>query len=345
MAATPSGMRNPGVVFPSPGEIELQDRPMPSPGPDEVLLRTRRSMVSPGTELTVLSGDYREGSAWARYGRYPFVAGYSAAAEVVQKGADVDGLEVGDVVASATPHARFVVAHAADVHAVGDRPVALDHVPFVTLGQVAMNGVRRARVTWGETVVVFGAGIVGQLAARFCRVAGARPVVVIDPLDHRLAMLPRDPAVIPLRPDVGDLRSAVAEATSGHMADVVFEATGQAGLIPGEFAALKPQEGRFILLSSPRGTTAFDFHDLCNAPSHTIIGAHNESHPAAGCGPDAWTSARHAELMLDLLAGGDLNVEPLITSRLACGDAREAYARLSTRLQQELGIILDWDLA
>lgn len=336
-------MTNPGVVFPSPGEVMLEDRPIPSPGPGQVLLRTRRSMPSPGTEVTVLSGAFSESSAWGRYGRYPFVAGYSAAAEVVGRAPDVDDLAIGDIVASATPHTLFVVVDAADVEPVRQRTVHLDHLPFVTLGQVAMNGVRRGRVTWGETVVVFGAGIVGQLAARFCRIAGARPVVVIDPLQDRLDRLPRDPAMIALRAGIGELRQAVAEVTGGRMADVVFEVTGRPDLIPGEFEALSPREGRFVLLSSPRGTTSIDFHDLCNAPSHTIIGAHNSSHPGRGCGENAWTSARHARLMLDLLGSGDLDLEPLITSRLAFSDAAQAYTRLSAAPPQDLGIILDWD--
>ena len=97
-------MENPTVVFPGPGVVELEERPVPSPGPGEVLLRTRRTLISPGTELTILAGDFPPGSAWDRYGQFPFVAGYSAAAEVTALGEGVESIGVGDIVAARTPH-------------------------------------------------------------------------------------------------------------------------------------------------------------------------------------------------------------------------------------------------
>ena len=336
------GMQNPTVVFRGPGVVELEERPLPSPGPGEVLLRTRRTLISPGTELTILAGDYPAGSAWDRYGQFPFVAGYSSAAEVVALGEGVEGVGIGEIVAARTPHARWVTAAERDVYPLRGADVPLEIMPFVSLAATVMNGVRRGQVGWGESVVVFGLGLIGQLTVRYCRLCGARPVIGVDPIDARLALLPPD--VIGVHPERLSLRDIVASATRRRLADIVFEATGNAQLIPGEFDVLRREQGRFVVLSSPRGEPApFDFHDLANSPSHTIIGAHVNSHPPVETPQTPWTIARNAELFFDLVSDGELELEPLITHRLGFGEACDAYRSLLEDRSPSLAVVLDWD--
>jgi threonine dehydrogenase-like Zn-dependent dehydrogenase len=119
--------------------------------------------------------------------------------------------------------------------------------------------------------------------------------------------------VVALDPSNTALADAVAGATRGRMADVVFEVTGDPNLIASEFSVLKPHEGRVVMLSSPRGMSSFDFHDLCNWPSHTIIGAHNSSHPVHENRADPWTQMRNSELFLDLIADRELDLPAWIT--------------------------------
>lgn len=227
---SPASMRNPTVVFRGAGVVEFEDRPLPTPGRGEVLLRTRRTLISPGTELTILSGDFAPGSAWDSYGRFPFVAGYSAAAEVAGLGEGVEGLALGDLVAAGTPHARWSTAPVSGVYPLRGAAVPIDLMPFVTLAATVMNGVRRGQVAWGDSAVVFGLGLLGQLAVRYCRLCGARPVLGVDLIDARIALLP--PGVAGVHPERQALRDVVSDATRGRMADVVFEATGDSQLIP-----------------------------------------------------------------------------------------------------------------
>jgi 2-desacetyl-2-hydroxyethyl bacteriochlorophyllide A dehydrogenase len=334
-------MKNPGVVFRGVGDVGLQEVQVAPPGPGEILIRTRRSLLSLGTELTILSGRFPAKSAWAAYGKFPFLAGYSAAAEVIEVGGGVTSVTTGDIVACPTPHVRYASVAASSVTPVRDGRIPLDHVPFLTLGQIAMNGVRRCGLQWGEAVVIFGAGLVGQLTARFCRIAGARPVIVVDPAPQRLARL--GAGVVAVDPGHGPVRDQVARASRGRMADVVFEVTGNPGLIPGEFEAMKDRCGRFVIVSSPRGPTSFDFHDLCNRPSHMIIGAHNTSHPDAETSASPWTAGRHAELFFDLVASGEIDLEPLVTDRLPYTAACETYRALLHDPVRALGVILSWD--
>jgi 2-desacetyl-2-hydroxyethyl bacteriochlorophyllide A dehydrogenase len=343
MTASSDATSNPGVVFPMAGQVEFQEQELTPPGPDEVLVRTRRSMISPGTELTILSGQFPDNSAWATYGRFPFLVGYSAAVEVIEIGSEVRSVKVGDLVAAPTPHVRFATVAASSVYPVRDERLALDHIPFVSLGQVVMNGVRRAHLGWGETVVVFGAGILGQLAVRFCRLVGARPVIAVDPSSNRLACLPKEEGIVTIEPTSTNLRDRVADVTRGRMADVVFEVTGIPSLIPEEFQVMKASDGRFVVLSSPSGPTWFDFHDLCNSPSHTIIGAHNRSHPVVETAANPWTLQRDAELLLDLVASKEVELEPLITHRLPYSAACDAYRSLLKERTHGLAIILNWD--
>jgi 2-desacetyl-2-hydroxyethyl bacteriochlorophyllide A dehydrogenase len=336
-------MKNPTVVFPEPRCVEFRDVPVASPGPGQVLLRTRRTLVSTGTELTIMSGEFPKVSAWADYARYPFVVGYSAAGEVIEVGEGVVGIEVGDIVAAEAPHARFSIVPADTVLCLPSEGLSLDYIPFATLGETVMNAVRRSGVRWGDSVVVFGTGLLGQLAVRFCRLVGARPVIAVDAAPERLALVPDSGGVVAINPSDCDLPAAVAAATRNRMADVVFEVTGNPSLIPVQFALLRPLDGRFVILGSPRGATSFDFHDLCQVPSHTIIGAHQNSQPVVESLANPWTKHRNGELFFDMVVDREVDLDPMITHRLPWTSACECYERLLEDRSSALGIILDWD--
>jgi len=336
---------NPTVVFTRPEEVAIEDREVPEPGPDEVLIETTRTLISIGTELTILAGRFPPGSAWADYGRFPFVAGYSNVGRVTAVGANVDPSWVGRRAASNGPHAQFVTA-AAGPAASPARPIihpeiSDDEAAFFALAEIVMNGLRRGRIGWGESVVIYGMGLLGQLAARFCRLLGARPVVAVDVAPARLGLLPEDSGVIRVNPKERSLADVVKDATRGRLADVAVELTGNPALIPDEFASVRDQ-GRVIILSSPSGPTTLDLHDLCNARSISIIGAHAGSHPALGELDLPWTRPRHSELFFDLMAGGEIDVQPLITRRAPYTDAPEIYRGLLADRSQTLGVILEW---
>jgi len=130
----------------------------------------------------------------------------------------------------------------------------------------------------------------------------------------------------------------------GRLADLVFEVTGNASLIPSEFAALRPQ-GRLVILSSLRSFTNFDFNDLCSNPSFTIIGAHNYSHPAVATPDNPWTQARHVQFFFDLITARQVDVGALITRRADYTEAAGLYPLLWEDRSNELGIIIDWSRA
>jgi len=331
---------NEAIIFPERGVVRVEACPMPAPGAGELLIRTRATLVSTGTELTALMASYPPGSVWERMFPFPVRPGYDNLGDVVALGAGVDPAWLGRRVASLQPHARFVVADASACRPVPDE-VGDERAVFFTIAEIVMNGVRRSRLTWGEAVVVYGAGLLGQLTARVCLLAGAAAVVVVDVAPARLVFLPDDPRLHPVDPREGEVADLVREVTRGRMADVAFEVTGEPGLLAQQIGVLREQ-GRLVILSSPRGPSTIDLHDHCVVPSVTIVGAHNFSHPRVATLADPWVPARHAELFFDLVRHGLLDVDRLISDRVPYREAPALYERLMRDRSGVMGAIVGW---
>lgn len=331
---------NPTIVFRSPRVVEIADRAKPAPGAGQVLIKTARTLVSIGTELAILTDAYPKSASGASYGSLPFDPGYDNIGTVVEVGAGVAPDLLGKRVGTYGNHARYVLS---DAHAIRPvhRDISDDEATFFTIAEIVMNGVRRAQTTWGEAVVVYGLGVLGQLTVQFCRLAGARPIFAVDVAPQRLASVPKQSAIISVNAATENVKAVVEQHTRGRMADVVFEVTGVSELIPKQFETLHKQ-GRFVVLSSPRGPTTFNFRDLCNAPSYTIIGAHNSSHPPQATLDHPWTQHRHAELFFDLVADGGISVTPLITHREHYSKAPQLYEMLLADRSGAIGIVLEW---
>ena len=332
-------MSNPSIVFTAPGQVEVLDRPVPRPAAREVLIRTRRSLISTGTELTLLSGQARESSVWAGLSRYPQQIGYSNVGEVAEVGEGVDPSWVGKRVETHTRHALWVTCPADKLRAVPGE-VSDEEAAFSSLAEVAMNGLRRVGLTWGESVAVFGLGLLGQLAVRLCALAGAGPVIGIEPSGFRRGLMPQG-LLFHVLDGQGELEATVRRLNAGRALDVVIELTGNPQVIPQEPLLLRDQ-GRFLLLSSPRDATLFDFHDLCNRRSLTIVGAHGFSHPPAETPNTPWTGRRHGELFLARIATGHLSIRELVSHRFPYDRAADAYRLLTERREEAMGVVFEW---
>jgi threonine dehydrogenase-like Zn-dependent dehydrogenase len=327
-------MDNQAVVFSERGQALLVDERAPSLESDGVLIETTRTLISTGTELAALAGKIASVS-------FPFHPGYSNVGTVVDVGADVPATWLGQRVASNSPHGRYVVVDERSLRPI-PASVSDDHAAFFAIAEIVLNGLRRAGLELGECVVVFGLGLLGQLLTRLCRLSGARPVIAVDLSDARLALLPDDPAIVAVRGDREDAASITAGSNNGRLADIVFDVTGSYTAIAREFDCLRP-EGRFVQLGSPRGgPSPFDLYTHCHLPSFSIIGAHYGSHPEHETPANPWTIKRHAELFFDLVASGELDLEPLITRRVPFRQAATVYSDLAGGRLDELGVVLTW---
>ena len=332
--------RNEEIIFPERGLVRVEPCAMPEPAAGEVLTRTRATLVSTGTELTALMAAYPPDSSWEKMFPFPVRPGYDNVGEVVALGAGLELEWLGRRVATLEPHARYVVS-AADACRLVPDDLSDEQASFFTIAEIVMNGVRRSRLTWGETAVVYGAGLLGQLTAQVCLQAGASAVVVVDVAASRLALLPDDPRLHRVDPRGADVATVVRAVTRGRMADVVFEVTAEPALVVQQIGVLREQ-GRLVVLSSPRGPVTIDLHDHCVAPSISIIGAHNMSHPTAATLADPWVPERHCELFFDLVRHGVLDVDRLISERTSYRDAPALYDRLQRDRSGVMGAVLRW---
>ncbi len=352
---------NPTIVFPEPKKAAIENLEMPVPGPGEVLIKTSRSMISTGTEMTAFCGEFPKGTNWEKFFSCPYYPGYNNIGTVVEVGPGVDRAVIGKKLATNGNHAAYVTASVQDVsitdanagelQAKGrsgafDVPTGVndDYAAFFAIPEIVMNGIRNSKVSWGECAVVYGLGLLGQFAVRFCRKSGAAPVFAVDVAADRLAYLPDDPAIIPVNPKEQDVLETIKKHNHDRMADVVFEVTGNAAFLEQELSVLREQ-GRLLLLSSPKDKVVFDFQDYCAWPSYQIIGCHNFSHPLYPQNNNPWTIERHVELFFDLLKHNELDMERLISRRVDYTGAPEVYQDLLHDRSKDMGIIFNWDNA
>jgi len=215
------------LQFPRPGEIEVVSTDVAAPGNGELRCAAEVSLVSVGTELTCLRGEFDPRTFWEEWVQYPFAPGYSMVSRVESVGADVAGLQPGDRVFSFTPHAGAFLTPARDVVTIPDG-VSSEHAAWASLAVTTQWALRRAGFAFGETAAVVGLGLLGQLLVRYLRIAGARRIVAIDTDAHRLALATAGGADEVVSLQVGDAPEDLRGAF-----DVVLDVTGHPAAFAG----------------------------------------------------------------------------------------------------------------
>ena len=327
-------MRAQRLINVAEGELALQTAELGDPGPGELVVRTRVSGISPGTERAWCLGLPNTARDWPR------PTGYSLVGEVVAAGDGVD-IEIGARVHAPEPHASAVRITTDALTPVPDG-VRDDHAAFLTLLQIALGGVRKARIELGESALVIGGGLIGQLAAQFAHTAGAGRVLLADISEYRRRMADECGLAEPVDPSSEAGRTAIAQAGERGGPEVVIEATGAPGPICDAFV-FAGRRGRVVLLGSTRGQTdGVDFYRDVHKKGLTIIGAHNAIRPGRDDRPGAWTAARDNRAGLRLMETGRLNLDPLITHRFPAAEFKAAYDLLFGWDERMLGCVLDW---
>jgi threonine dehydrogenase-like Zn-dependent dehydrogenase len=136
--------------------------------------------------------------------------------------------------------------------------------------------------------------------------------------------------------------AVINDVTRGRKADVVFEVTGNPGVIP-TLPPLLHRAGRLILLGSPRGKTTIDLHDEVHTFGLRVIGAHASNQPLVETPGNPWTMARNIELYLDLVDAGLIASADLITDRFPWQKAADVYRMLMEDRTRTLGVVLKWE--
>jgi len=322
------------LVFPAPHRCTVETAELPdAPAPGEVLVRNRVSVISAGTELAMFTRIHRgcdePDFAWAKY---PFYPGYAAVGEVVAVGANVADVIPGELVFHQGRHATHAMLPLDRAHRVLSG-VSAERAAFFAMLQIAMTAPRTAPVRFGENELVMGAGVVGNLCAQLCKLAGAGRVAVADLAPARLALAAKcgideqfDLSVKPLREWLSAFGPAGAE--------LVIEAVGLADTIQLCLNAVA-RKGRVVLLGSPRVRMEWDPYFQVHTTGVHISGAHAST-------VDPATRKRDEPFLWSLLASGRVRVDPLITHRLPFTQAPSAYEGLRDRKDEYVGVVLEY---
>lgn len=322
------------IVFPRASEVDIEDFRMPGPQSRQVLVETVNSLISPGTETAWLNALPNTPMTFPQY------PGYSNAGMISAVGEGVIGIHVGDKVFSAQPHATHVVCAESAVSKIPDG-ISFEEATFTYLVEIALQGIRKARIELGEAVVVIGLGLIGQLALQLARMCGALPAIGIDLLGNRVALAKELGADYVINSKDADVKENVRAITDGKGASVIIDATGSP-LTPPTAISLARKFGRIILLGSTRGETKFNFYSA-HLEGISIIGAHIVTRPNTDSSPGLWAPADERALALKLLSQGKVNVRDLVTTRMPFTEARKAYKMLADQKDSVTGILLIWE--
>jgi 2-desacetyl-2-hydroxyethyl bacteriochlorophyllide A dehydrogenase len=334
-------MRARALWFTAPRTATLRAEAVGPPGPGEVRVETIASAVSAGTEMLVYRGEVPRDlrldlPTFAGSYAFPIKYGYAATGRVLDTGSGVENLSPGDPVFVHHPHQEMFVVPA-------QMPVRLPDDLDPVLGvfsanlETALNIVHDTPMRLGENALIFGQGVVGILVALLLKLAGAGPVLVVDPLEERRSLALAAGADGAFAS--GELNDRVMEFTGGRGADVAVETSGSGAALQSAIDAVAT-EGT-VVVASWYGTKPVTlalgghFHRGRVSLRSSQVGRLNP-----GLAP-RWDRVRRMDTVLGLL--GRLKLGELISHRIPFGEAPQAYAMLDERPEEALQVIFTYE--
>jgi threonine dehydrogenase-like Zn-dependent dehydrogenase len=360
-----SGQR---IVVETTGKIRIEVFELPRAGPRDVLVRTRLTQVSAGTEVNAIRAR-RSSAPLGEVANLPL--GYTSVGTVEAVGAEVRGFAPGDRVLGQGPHAShwLVTQTAPD----GEDAQVVEHgllllpgdvddasAAFAILGDVALHAVRRAQIAIGESVAVHGQGVVGLIALRLARLSGAHPLIGVDVVDERLRVAKlygashvvnatsQDVAaaihaVTPVPRRFAGSAAAGLEPASG--ADVQIHATSRIDVVP-QMLRAAADRGRIVIAGATAawpdpGPTVPLSLDVLLRREISVVGSY-ETGLAASHPYWPWSRARNHATVIDLIRRGELDVRPLISHIVPYRDAPAIYDLLAAGGEGWLSVAFTW---
>lgn len=339
-------MRDWQILFTEPNVAALLEQDVPdTPGEHEVLVQTHYTAVSAGTERANLVGELHiNGAQILDKVIFPRALGYSGVGTVLKTGAAVAGIAPGDrVITYFGQHRLYNLLPEERVFPISQASIASAEAALVVIAGFSLEGVRKTKVEVGESALVAGLGILGLLAVELFRAAGAVPVVAADPNPQRRELSLSLGADIALDPLTADYTRAVKAAAGGRGVNAAVEVTGAAEALTQTLGCMA-RFGRVALLGCTRNTEVpLDFYHLVHFPGVALIGANNDARPRVESAPGNWTARDDCQALLRLLAGGRLNLAPLISEIHSPIEAPEVYRRLAFEYGSfPIGVLFDW---
>ena len=335
-------MTNPNIVFTRADTAELVGKLMPEVGPGQVRVKLVRSTVSSGTERANVTG-CNVVSIWDPPDApvvWPRQSGYSSSGIVDAVGEGVRSVAPGDRVAmSWTLHSAYIVVPEGRVYRLPDN-VSFEAGALAHIATFPMAAIRKCGLELGESAIVMGQGILGQLAVMLLKCAGATPVIAADPIAAKREEALKIGADFAFDPTAADFREKVlavcpladrgiytGERASG--VKVAIEVTGLGAGLNNVLDVMAPM-GRVALLGCTRNSDfSVDYYHKVHGRGIALFGAHTWARPTAESSRGLFTHRDDAQTFLKLLALGRLSVEGYVADVRSPADCGEVYSRLA----------------
>lgn len=334
-------MKNRKIMFMSPLEVEtIEEDYVPGKvGEHELFVQLVYSLISPGTELAMLSGK----EAWAKL---PICPGYSSVSRVLEAGDGVTEFKPGDLVFHYGSHSEYQVVAADQLLIKLPEDIDARWVPFTRMATVAFTSVRVSNIEIGDAVSITGLGLVGNMAAQLARLQGAT-VIGVDLSLERIQTAASCGLDFTLNGGGGDIKEQILRLTDGKGVSTHIEATGVAKVGVDSLAWIA-KLGEIIFLGSPRGeynadvTDILNYCHLYNRGCITFKGAHEWRFPTHPAEFVKHSLVRNSKIVFELMKQKRLHIEPLISHVIKPEQAREAYEGLRLNKDQYNGVLFDW---
>jgi 2-desacetyl-2-hydroxyethyl bacteriochlorophyllide A dehydrogenase len=330
-------MKTDAIIFPEPNKVTFGEVEMPDPVAGDVVVRTRLTMLSTGSDTRTLRG--------GQVPDFPLVPSYSALGVVEEVHGDCGRVREGDLVFSGSPKdligitrcwgaqvARCVRPAAGLVPL--DERVSPEEYAFTKVAAIALHGVRRSMSQPGESVLVLGQGLIGQLHARI-QVAFGRQVVAADIVPWRLERSLAGGVARIINAKEQDVAAAVREVWP-EGPQVAVEATARQ---EGIDLCVKLLRGRswggddrmpvLILQATYPGRIQFDARTCFMKEFITISTRDTDPRDMVGAAC--------------MIGAGGLRVDDLITLKARAQEAAAAFDELLSHPERHLTCVFDWE--
>lgn len=333
------------ILFTKPNTAELVESAMPEPGPGQIRVKLVCDTVSSGTERANLIGVPDGGIGILGDGTstkvtWPRLCGYSNSGVVDKLGEGVVEYKVGDRVAmSWAKHSEYVCVPVDKAYPIPEN-VSFAEAALTHISTFPMAAVRKCRLEIGESAMVMGQGVLGQLAVKILKAAGATPVVAVDPVAEKREFALKLGADYALDPMSSDFASRAKELcyeegrkvcglVNGSGPKVGIEVTGVGAGLDGLLDAIAPY-GRIAILGCTRDSNfTIDYYHKVHGRGVTLIGAHTMCRTVNESAPGWWTLRDDALAFLRLVSLKRIDLAGFVSETHAPEECGEVYSRLA----------------
>jgi len=325
------------IVFPDKGRVELQHFELRAMGERDMRVRTIHSLMSIGTETAILHQKYAPGSHYDRIFSFPqFKTGVQAIAEVEATGSAIRDFKIGDRIFMRMAHGSHQVMAEQDCSPV---PIGVDLKEgcWCGLAKTAWRAAWAGRFDRMQSLLIIGAGPVGQMALRWAASCGVEELVVSDLSEVRLEHALRGGASEVLAGPISEVQNKIKTMNESSGPPLVVDTTGNPAVFQQALAAAG-KFGKVLIL----GDTGFPGQQCLSSDvmvKGLTIQATHDSHDL-----DGWTQRKTDELFYSRVLDGSFRLNGLITHEFSPLDCERAYALASDHREQAVGILFDWTL-